>query len=75
MTSPSFKAHIAVGSWVNSPAGPSLPELEKILQDAVNPKSTKGKKAQQHTSLVGSESGEDFSEMSGNDDEDEGNVY
>jgi hypothetical protein len=57
MTSQSFKAGMAVGSWVNSPACPSLPELEKILQDAVNSKSTKRKKAQQHTSL---ESGEDF---------------
>jgi hypothetical protein len=75
MTSQSFKACMAVGSWVNSPACSFLPELEKILQDAVNPKSTKRKKAQQHTSLVGSESGEDFGEMSGNDDEDEGNVY
>ncbi|XP_006462349.1 hypothetical protein AGABI2DRAFT_56927, partial [Agaricus bisporus var. bisporus H97] len=35
MASQSFKACMAVGSWVNSPVCPLISELEKILQDRI----------------------------------------
>ncbi|EKM78553.1 hypothetical protein AGABI1DRAFT_17289, partial [Agaricus bisporus var. burnettii JB137-S8] len=35
MTSQSFKARMAVGSWVHSPVCPPISELEKILQDRI----------------------------------------
>jgi hypothetical protein len=70
MMSQTFKARMAVGSWVNSPVCPPLPELEKIIQRASNSKSANGNEVARGK---GSESGEDFGDMSADDEENEEN--
>jgi DNA recombination-dependent growth factor C len=65
MTSQSFKARMAVGSWINSPACPSLSDLEKILEEEIKGKKDKGKDRTQ----IGSGSGEEFENMPSDEEE------
>ena len=55
MNSQTFKARMCVGSWANSAACPSLPDLPKILEETNT--TTKGKKK---ASANVRDSGEDF---------------
>jgi hypothetical protein len=69
MTLQSFKAHIAVGSWINSPVCPPLSDLEKTLEEEIKGKNNKGKDRTQ----IGSGSGEEFENMPSDEEENEEN--